>query len=358
MRRCRHFLAALCAAALILGLLCPAALAADRTGWVWNGEYNCWEYYDGDGSPHMGWLYENGKWYYIIDGTMATGHTWVDIDGDGVYEDSECAGYFFDENGVMQTGRVLCYTDFDGTKYYGNFDSTGLGYDGWLEEDDGWHYYDHGYPAHGVTYIGDTCYGFDKNAAMVTGWYALTYEDGSRDWYYFDSDGRGHTGWIRYNDRWYYTNYGMMYTGPWEIDGVLYGFRPNGDMVSAGWLKASRWSGEEQWYYFDASGAAHNGWLQYNDRWYYLEDGVMVSGDFRHIGDAWYYFRPSGAMATGWVRADGLWYFFNASGAGRTGWLRYGGAWYYCQDGDMYYGGTYEIGGKNYTFDADGVWIG
>ncbi|NSB89266.1 hypothetical protein [Clostridium saccharobutylicum] len=42
----------------------------------------------------------------------------------------------------------------------------------------------------------------------------------------------------------------------------------------------------------------------------------------------------------------------------RDKWLQYKDDWYFFGDyGEMYYGDTFEIDGKNYTFDSDGKWL-
>ena len=52
------------------------------------------------------------------------------------------------------------------------------------------------------------------------------------------------------------------------------------------------------------------------------------------------------------------WYYFDASGAMHTGWLQVGSTWYYFgSGGDMYTGGHW-IGWRWYSFDSSGRWLG
>ena len=343
---------------LVCGRLSVGALAAGGTGWVYDEEYDCWYYYKADGTPYNGILVQDGSRFLISDGLMLTGQAWLDTDGDGVDE-----GYFLDENGVMQTGWVECGQAYDGTPFYGWYGSDGRGYEGWWRQADGWHFYCGGYPSIGVSYLmDDGPYGFDTKGVMVTGWFQQFYDDGSYDWYYFDEDGRGHIGWLWEDGDWYYINNGMMYTGLWEIDGVLYCFRDDGRLVTRDWmLMEPRWAEEDvgaRWYFFNADGSARTGWVHGWSYWYYCENGVMVENDFRRVNGYLYYLGEGGVMHTGWQLIGGEWYFFDAEGAGFTGWRKAGGDWYYCSDGWMYCDGVYRIDGVDYVFDSSGAWIG
>lgn len=66
-------------------------------------------------------------------------------------------------------------------------------------------------------------YVFDANGVMVTGWYhdiqttggQITYDE----WYYSDSDGKCHDGWLLYNGAWYYFRKGEMLRNTYTPDG-------------------------------------------------------------------------------------------------------------------------------------------
>ena len=73
----------------------------------------------------------------------------------------------------------------------------------------------------------------------------------------------------------------------------------------------------------------------------------------------------NGIMKTGWYEDtdegfEGSKYYFDNSGAMVKGWQEIGGKKYYfaTEDGTMYSEGTHTIGGKDYTFDKDGVCTG
>ena len=121
-----------------------------------------WMYMNADGSRYTGWVSSGGKWYYIYNSRM-------------IYDEwNDCV-------------NIEHYRKSDGE----------------IDEDK----YD------------EACsksrgYVFDKTGAMVTGWYhRVVMQEGkvySDQWYYTDSDGQGHQGWLYYNGSWYYFEKGRM----------------------------------------------------------------------------------------------------------------------------------------------------
>lgn len=109
------------------------------------------------------------------------------------------------------------------------------------------------------------------------------------------------------------------------------------------------------WYYGDADGYTHIGWLlDASGRWYYMDsDGSMATG-WRFVNGKWYYLNAGGDMATGWIFVNGKWYYLNANGDMVTGWIFAGGKWYYLNaNGDMAVGWIF-VGGKWYYLNLDG----
>lgn len=130
--------------------------------------------------PSQGkWQYQNGNWYFIANGTQATG--WKHIDG---------KWYLFDTNGVMQKG--------------------------WK-------------------YTGGQWYFLDKSGAMVTGW--LKY---GNNWYFLKSDGARLGGWLLDKGKWYYMDptTGMMLTN-WITLGDKHYFLKSDGSMGTGWIKQS-----------------------------------------------------------------------------------------------------------------------
>ena len=213
------------------------------TGW-----YQCgpgaddWYYSNADGTVYDGWLYYGKDWYYINDGRMKTG--WITSKGKEYYLGIDgrlvSGWYHYSYKSERNSNDCWMYMNADGSKYTGwvlsggkwyyIYDSTML-YDGWddcvniehYRKSDGEIDYDKYYEACGKS----RGYVFDKTGAMVTGWYhrvvvreGKTYID---QWYYADSDGQAHQGWLYYNGSWYYFEQGKMQTNCIAPDGSYLG---------------------------------------------------------------------------------------------------------------------------------------
>lgn len=103
---------------------------------------------------------------------------------------------------------------------------------GWIQDENGWWYKlpDESYPK-------DTWYWVDADAA----------------WYYFNPKGYAITGWLLYDDEWYYFDEGTC-------------------RMHTGWL----WW-EEHWYWFNRSGAAAcNTFMLIDDKWYGFDHDCMM----------------------------------------------------------------------------------
>ena len=111
--------------------------------------------------------------------------------------------------------------------------------------------------------------------------------------------------WVFKNGYWYYG----------DADGYTH----------IGWLLDA--SGH--WYYLDTDGRMATGWRSVNGKWYYLDaDGRMATG-WRSVNGKWYYLNENGDMAAGWIFVNGRWYYLNADGDMAIGWILVNGVWYY-----------------------------
>ena len=211
------------------------------TGWYQSGSE--WYYSNADGTIYDGWLYYGKDWYYIDDGKMQTG--WVTSKG---------KGYYLGIDGKLVSGwyhynyKVVGYSN----EYWMYMNTDGSRYTGWVSSGGKWHYinsstmlcdewddcvniehyrksdgeidYDKYYEACNKS----RGYVFDKTGAMITGWYRTTgVSEGGKvygsSWYYMDSDGQGHQGWLYYNGSWYYFVKGKMQTNCIAPDGSYLG---------------------------------------------------------------------------------------------------------------------------------------
>ncbi len=186
---------------------------------------------------------------------------------------------------------------------------------GWHGSDvQGWYYlYRDGTRAsNGFKLIDGTWYAFDKEGAMLTGWY----KDGGRWYYLCRPTDRGATGslasgWKKIGGRWYHLNtahdgtFGAAAIGWRKVNGAWYCFNRADEGIECamrtGWVRSAA-SG--LWYYHKrpgegTEGMLHTGWLRDGAAWYYLSP----------VGGA-----GIGHMVTGWNKIDGSWYYFNSSG--------------------------------------------
>ena len=320
------------------------------------------------------WKTVNGKKYCYVNNQRVTGERQIG----GHW-------YYFDGNGVMQTGFVNLGSK---TVYY-NSDGQML---------------------YGEQKINNAWYCFDTiTGARVTGFYNL-----SGKIYYYGTDGKKRFGEQRINDAWYCfdTSTGKMITGFYDLPGkvvyygadgkMLYGeqkigncyyyFDPTFGSMYVGWKtvnKKSRYYQEngcctigeykidDKWYYFDKNGIMQTGFVDLPEKTvYYNENGVMEYGE-QKINDAWYYFDMiTGKMATGFCELPEKWVYYGSNGKMLYGEQKIGNYYYYFDTvfGSMYSGwktvngktryyqsngqgktGEYCENGKWYYFDKNGI---
>ena len=124
-----------------------------------------------------------------------------------------------------------------------------------------------------------------------------------------------------------------------------------------------------------------NGWINEDGKWAYYEDNVKLTSCWKKDSNGWCYLGNDGYMltnswimdSTGWchVGANGYmeynkwvkdsigWCYVGSSGYMVTSaWVSSGGQWYYMNERGYMVTGKQLIGGKYYTFNSGGVWIG
>lgn len=283
-----------------------------------------------------GWVEEEGKTYFYVDGEMQTGRCNI-----------EEKYYFFKNDGTMATGWIQdgnsrYYAGSDGVLYTGRrtisgdeywFGTSGILYfDGFFETSDGMFYADES----GILQFGflrfeelDEEYYIGHEIGMVTGWAEI---EGNT--YYFEEienrRGRMVTGWLAADELYYFDENGIMATGWQTLDGNKYYFGTDGAMVTG------KQTIDGEGYFFD-------------------EYGVLVPQGWREINGNTYYYTQDGQPHVGWLSVDGAKYYMDSSGIMTTGGKKIDGSWYYFDsDGKMATGET-EISGKGtYFFGSDG----
>ena len=303
---------------------------------VYGNEAKYEYYYFSDGEAKGGWISRWGRWYYFDPdgGLMQRG--WLTLDDKTYYLSPKKTDKYRD--GEMVTGTV----EIDGNTY--TFMENGALITGWRKVEDVWYYYgEDGLPVTGWQEIKDKWYFFDDDGVMQTGWLREVQEVKNEtngednetkaqvDTYYLhEIDGYSVVGWREIEDDWYYFKSNRKMATGWLRDkGKLYYLNPtNGKMVT-GWHLI-----DEKWYFFDESGSRKTGWVSYGGRKYYLDGkGTMVHG-WKKIAGKWYYFGwpdepESGAMRTGWIKIDDRWYYMGTDGVMRHGRQEIDGKTYY-----------------------------
>ena len=340
------------------------------------------------------WKTVNGKKYCYVNNQKITGERQI-----GGY------WYYFDGNGVMQTGFVnlgskTVYYNSDGQMQYGEqkinnawyyFDTiTGARITGFYNLPGKTVYYgSDGQMRYGEQKINNAWYCFDTiTGARVTGFYNL-----SGKIYYYGIDGKKRFGEQRINDAWYCfdTSTGKMITGFYDLPGkvvyygadgkMLYGeqkigncyyyFDPTFGSMYVGWKtvnKKSRYYQEngcctigeykidDKWYYFDKNGIMQTGFVDLPEKTvYYNENGVMEYGE-QKINDAWYYFDMiTGKMATGFCELPEKWVYYGSNGKMLYGEQKIGNYYYYFDTvfGSMY-SGWKTVNGKTRYYQSNG----
>lgn len=183
--------------------------------------------------PRNGWERKEGKWYYHVDGVLATGwirykNRWYFLHDDGVMSANDWVlwkknWYYLDANGVMVENDWVLWNN---RWYY--LDTGGVMKTGWLKWKNVWFYLDDD----GIMQIGwvkwkNVWFYLDTSGAMVTGWRKV-----GGIWYYFDESGAMLTGWRKIGGVWYYFHAsGAMATGTVKLESKTYRFSDSGAWI-------------------------------------------------------------------------------------------------------------------------------
>ena len=257
--------------------------------------------------------------------------------------------------------------------------------EGWLKEQGSWRFYENNQPVLDWKQIDNKWYYFNKEGVMISN---IIIDD-----YLIQENGAlAENTWVKISDKWYYaTAPGKILRNKWEkIAGIWYYFDKEGVMVTntlvgdyliqnSGTLAENTWVKiSNKWYYATASGKiSRNKWEKIKGIWYYFDtDGVMLSNQWKTD----YYLKDSGAMAEKeWIfdNSYNSWFYLKTGGAyasrewSGSYYLKTGGymaknewifdkdydAWYYLKEDGMYVTGSFNIKGKEYSFQNNGKWI-
>ena len=291
----------------------------------------------------------DNQFAYVRNGNRVTGEQ--NIDGHW---------YYFDGNGIMQTGFVNLGTK---TVYY---DARGQMQYGEQNIDGHWYYFDPntGARATGFVQLPNKKVYYDKDGKMLYGrqqidgnYYYFNPTDGSMQTgllvnapdntvSYYNTDGTGFKGKITFgNNECVFDSQtgvltsinGKVTVGTLVIDGKEYYFNEN-HSIALGWQQI-----EGKTYYYDKKTALKAfGEQNIDGHWYYFDpknSGAMAVG-FTQLPDKKVYYNQDGQMQYGQQAINGHWYYFDVN----TGEMAVGFTQlpdkkvYYNQDGQMLYG--------------------
>jgi len=282
-------------------------------------------------SDNTGWRTINGKTYYYINGKAVTGERQID----GHW-------YYFDANGIMQTGFVnlgykIVYYNYNGWMLYGEHQLNGY-----------WYYFDTGTGAMqtGFVNLGHKIVYYNAKGQMQYGEHQL-----NGYWYYFDTGtGAMQTGFVNLGHKIvYYNAKGQMQYGEHQLNGYWYYFDTGTGAMQTGFVNLGH-----KIVYYDTKGQMQYGEHQLNGYWYYFDTGTgaMQTG-FVNLGHKIVYYNAKGQMQYGEHQLNGYWYYFDTgTGAMQTGFVNLGHKIvYYNTEGQMQYG-EQQIDGYWYYFDT------
>ena len=217
------------------------------------------------------WKTVNGKKYCYVNDQKVTGERQIG----GHW-------YYFDGNGIMQTGFVNLGSK---TVYYNS--------DGQMQ--------------YGEQCINDSWYYLNPiTGARTTGFCNLPGKT-----VYYNTDGKMLYGEQKIGNYYYYFDpvFGTMYTGWKTINKKTRLYQKNGQCV----IGESPIDG--YWYYFDGNGVMQTGFVNLGDKTaYYNSAGQMQYGE-QCINGSWYYLNPiTGARTTSFCNLPGKTVYYNTDG--------------------------------------------
>lgn len=158
--------------------------------------------------------------------------------------------------------------------------------------------------------------------------------------------------WKKEGSKWYLVKDGKkLKDGIYEVKGSLYLLDEQGVMQTSCWALDT----DGCFHYFDKSGKAKTGWLQFEGNWYFFDqDTVMLRYGWLSDGGKKYFLKEDGSLAVHtWISTFFGDYFVDRSGAMKIGWAYIDGNWYLFEsDGRMAVNKQVDGG----IIGSDGIW--
>ena len=287
-----------------------------------------------------GWITdENNNTYYYEDDSYVTGIR--------IIEDKQ---YYFNDNGVMQTGFIR---DTETNKLYFYSRVNGALKTGWQSASEGkWYQNADGEVLTGQQTIENNKYLFNEEGIMQTGFIRDT--ESNKLYFYSRVNGALKKGWQNASEgKWYQNDDGEVLTGQRTIDNKNYYFNDEG-IMQTGFIRNTE--SNKLYFYSRVNGALKNGWQNSTEgKWYQNDDGEVLTGS-QTIDKNKYYFNEEGIMQTGFVRDEEtkkIYFYSRVNGALKTGWQNASeGYWYQNKEGELVVGNQ-TIDARNYYFNEE-----
>ena len=300
-------------------------------------------YFGNDGSMQKGWQAIENRWYLL---DYNTGEQVK-----GLVSKSETQWFYYDETGALPP-KGWYYPDWDNSVRYvlddGSFASGKHVIDG-----KNYVFGPSGIMMETAVIVDGKAY--DSNNPMVLLKNKWVY-DYNANRYYASSDGSVLKGWQMVDGRRYcfHEVTGVQQLGLQQYAGTWwYYYDNNGNLMPAGW---NDWNGQR--YFVTAGGSFAMGVYDTgNGKYLFNSQGVLQKGWYTENGNT-YHSDSEGRVTFGWYNENGQdRYYFDGNGIMLKGWQTINGNLYYFhpQTGIAYRDGLYEIDGKKYTFDINGV---
>ena len=259
-----------------------------------------------------GWEQQNGSWVYLDSQGTKVYNTWkkgadgleryLGSNGNMVVDSWVDDLYYVDSNGIMASGKWLQLGDSHSETGYSwyYFQTSGKRTeDGWKKINNKSYYFD-GNGVMQTGWVDDDLYYCTSSGDMLTGWQKLELPEGvdppeNRDkfeeenldgkyWFYFGGTGKK----VRAEDDTYREQ---------KIDGIYYVFDADG-LMQTGWTEVDN-GGEseiEGYRYLNASGQVVKGWIS-------LEPPEDLASRYEYDVE-WFYFASNGKPKVGPVKGD------------------------------------------------------
>jgi len=315
-----------------------------------------------------GWKSNGDFWAYLKDGVFVNDEV---ISIGGKY-------YGFNYNGRMYTDATFTADIYENGEWYwrhfrAKADGT-LYTSAWYQENSGsndyWYYYGaNGAALNGIQKLDGKTYVFNSEGRLM--YEGAVYNESDNINYVVDKDGVPHSigstdGWVKYDDRWYYIQDGVVVTDQViKIGSAYYGFDDLGMMYTA-WDFDAYNEDSDMWGWFRAKddGTLYaNTWFKYFDgTWYYYNADARAAEGIQTVGGTQYGFYGDGQLAINSVLywEDAL-YTTDANGVATfaklspgDGWKQLKSNWYYVRNGELLRDTVAQIGSDFYGFEYDG----